>query len=627
MIDTAARFQEAVRLVESGRLAEADKICVGILDLAADYPPATFLRGLIAFQRDEPERALTLLRVAAALDPKNASFHATLGAVLVDHDDPAEAIAVLEKATAIDPDDLASWRHLARLYGGAGRVADAIVANERLTSTDLPDLSDLLALGVLLQSERGPSAAIATFEKAVAHAPHSVLARNYLAACQQLRGRIVESIAAYRESLVLQAEDNPATMGLFAAMQTVCDWRGFDELTVQTDRMTGSAIARGVSPVEDPFLNVCHALDTQRNLAVARAWSADLSRRVAAWGVRLDHPPRDRDVLRIGYLSSDFHDHATAHLMLGLFGAHDRTKVSVHAYSYGIDDGSAYRARIAEDCDDFIDLAGMDTISAARHIHEDGIDILVDLKGFTRQHRLDIAALRPAPVQVAWLGFPGTSGADFFDYIVTDEIVTPTEDAQHYSEAFALMPHCYQVNNRAQRISETAFWRTEAGLPADSFVLASFNNTYKLEPVMFAAWMELLRDLPDTVLWLLPNNQMAVENLRREASHAGVSPNRLIFAQTLPKAEHLRRASLADLALDTRIYNGHTTTSDMLFAGVPVVTLRGSHFASRVSASLLAACGLPGLITESLDDYKSLVRHLVGDVPISVEIRGAGVAG
>jgi len=612
MIDTAARFQEAVRLVESGRLTEADNICTGILDLVADYPPATFLRGLIAFQQDEPARALSLLRVAATLDPENASYHATLGAVLVDHGDSAEAIAVLEKAAAIDPDDLASWRHLARLYRGAGLAADAIAAYERLTGTNSPDLSDLFALGALLQSERGPSAAITTFEKAVALAPDSVLARNYLAACQQLRGRIAESIAAYRESLALRGEDNPATVGLFAAMQTVCDWRGFDELTMQTDRMTGAAIAKGVSPVEDPFLNVCHVLNTERNLAVARSWSADLSHRVAAWGVPFEHPPRDRDVLRIGYLSSDFHDHATAHLMLGLFGAHDRAIVSVHAYSCGIDDGSAYRARIEEDCDDFVDLAGMDTISAARRIHEDGIDILVDLKGFTRQHRLDIAALRPAPVQVAWLGFPGTSGAAFFDYIVTDDIVTPPEDARHYSEAFAAMPHCYQVNNRDQRISETAISRAEAGLPADAFVLASFNNTYKLEPAMFAAWMALLRDLPETVLWLLPNNRMAMENLRREASDVGVSPSRLIFAPTLPKPEHLKRAGLADLALDTRIYNGHTTTSDMLFAGVPVVTLRGRHFASRVSASLLMACGLPGLITETLDDYKSLVRHLVG---------------
>ena len=564
-------MQEAIRLVETGRLADADAICRGILDQVTDHPPANFLRGLIAFQLGEPERALQLLKVAAAHDPENANYQATLGAVLVERGSPAEAIAVLEKAVSIDPNDGASLRHLARLYGNTGRKADAIAAYERLTGSEQRDLNDFLALGTLLQTERGPGAAIGTFENAAALAPESVLARNHLAACQQLRGRIVESIAAYRDSLALQADNNPATVGLFAAMQTVCDWRGFEELAAQTDRMTGAAIDSGASPVEDPFLNVSRVSDSKQNFAVARSWSADLSRQVAAWGVRFDHTARVRDVLRIGYLSSDFQDHATAHLMLGLFGAHDRTKVSVHAYSCGDDDGSAYRARVAEDCDAFVDLAGVDTIAAARRIHDDGIDILVDLKGYTRRHRLDIAALRPAPVQVAWLGFPGTSGADFFDYIVTDDIVTPPEDA---------------------------------------VVLASFNNTYKLEPVMFAAWMELLLELPKAVLWLLPNNPLAVENLRREALDAGVEPDRLIFADMLPKAEHLKRAGVADLALDTRIYNGHTTTSDMLWAGVPVVTLRGRHFASRVSASLLTAFGLGELIAETIDDYKMLAGEL-----------------
>ena len=610
MIDAGARLQEAIRLVETGRLADADAICRGILDQVTDHPPANFLRGLIAFQLGEPERALQLLKVAAAHDPENANYQATLGAVLVERGSPAEAIAVLEKAVSIDPNDGASLRHLARLYGNTGRKADAIAAYERLTGSEQRDLNDFLALGTLLQTERGPGAAIGTFENAAALAPESVLARNHLAACQQLRGRIVESIAAYRDSLALQADNNPATVGLFAAMQTVCDWRGFEELAAQTDRMTGAAIDSGASPVEDPFLNVSRVSDSKQNFAVARSWSADLSRQVAAWGVRFDHTARVRDVLRIGYLSSDFQDHATAHLMLGLFGAHDRTKVSVHAYSCGDDDGSAYRARVAEDCDAFVDLAGVDTITAARRIHDDGIDILVDLKGYTRRHRLDIAALRPAPVQVAWLGFPGTSGADFFDYIVTDDIVTPPEDAGAYSEAFAVMPHCYQVNNRSQSIADAPASRSMAGLPEDAVVLASFNNTYKLEPVMFAAWMELLLELPKAVLWLLPNNPLAVENLRREALDAGVEPDRLIFADMLPKAEHLKRAGVADLALDTRIYNGHTTTSDMLWAGVPVVTLRGRHFASRVSASLLTAFGLGELIAETIDDYKMLAGEL-----------------
>lgn len=611
MIDAAARLQEAVRCVEAGRLANADTICAEILEQVPGSHPALFLRGLVAFQQGDPGRSIGLLRDAAAFDPDNASYHATLGAVLVDHGNGEEAVAVLTKAASLNPDDAESLRHLARKLDNLGRVNHAIAVWERLAAAVKPDVADILALGVLLQRERGTDAALPQFETAVALAPENVLAHNHLAACQQLCGAIVETIAAYRRSLDLQSEDNPASIGLFAAMQTACDWDGFDTMRGHVDRMTGAALAAGASPVEDPFLNVSHSMDTARNFAVAQAWSGDIARRVAAWGVRFDHAPRARNVLRIGYLSSDFHDHATAHLMLGLFGAHDRSAVSVHAYACSPDDGSEYRRRIVEDCDGFVDLTGVPTLDAARRIHADDIDILIDLKGYTRQHRLDIAALRPAPVQVAWLGFPGTSGAEFFDYIVTDDIVTPPEVQSAYSEAFAAMPHCYQVNNRDQAIAEPPITRAEARLPEDAVVLASFNNTYKLEPVMFAAWMDLLRDLPNAVLWLLPNNPLAVDNLRRAASDAGLLPERLIFADMVPKAEHLRRAGLADLALDTRIYNGHTTTSDMLWAGVPVVTLQGDHFASRVSASLLTAFGLPELITQSMRDYKMLVRDLV----------------
>lgn len=604
--------------VESGRLAEADAICLEILAALPGEPQATFLRGLIAYRQGEADRGIALIRDAAVADPANAAYLATLGALLAETGEPDAARGTLERAVALNPEDAASLRQLARLNRDAGRIAHAVAALDRIGK---PETDDLILMGQLLQGSRGPDAAVSTFERAVVLAPDSVPARNHLAACQQLRGHVGEAIAAYRESLASQPDDNPATVGLFAAMQTVCDWRSFDELAAQVDAMTEAAATAGRSAVEDPFLNVTRKPDPRQNHAVARLWSADLSRRVAGWGVDFEHAPRERDRIRIGYLSSDFHDHATAHLMLGLFGAHDRARFSVHAYSCGPDDGSTYRSRIEADCDSFTDLAGTDSIAAARRIHGDGIDILVDLKGYTRQNRLDISALRPAPVQVAWLGFPGTSGADFFDYIVTDDIVAPPGDAGCYSEAFAVMPHSYQVNNREQEIDLAPVSRAEAGLPENGFVFASFNNTYKLEPVMFAAWMAVLRAVPDSVLWLLPNNPAAAANLRREAEAAGVAPERLAFAGMLPKARHLKRAGLAGLALDTRLYNGHTTTSDMLWAGVPVVTLKGTHFASRVSASLLTAFGLPDLIAGTLEDYTALATDLARSPDRLAEIR------
>lgn len=610
MVDAATRFQEAVGLVENGAFAEADAICLEILSQDPADSQALFLRGLISFQQGEADRAIGLIRTATENDSNNPSYIATLGAMLIDAGNASEAIIALEKAVALNTEDAVSLRHLARLYRQGGRVLDAIGALERLVSREPPELSDLHGLGDLLQSVQGPEAAVTVFERMVAIAPHNVLAQNLLAACQQMRGRVGDAIEGYRSSLSFQSEENPAAVGLLAAMQTVCDWRGVEALAAQADAMTDASVREGTRSVEDPFLCVTRTPDARRNYDVARLWSAELSRQVKAWKVELSHERHEGDKIRVGYLSSDFHDHATSHLMLGLFGAHDRNRFSIHAYSCGPDDGSDYRRQVAGDCDAFVDLSQMESIEAARRINADRIDILVDLKGYTRKNRLEVAALRPAPVQVSWLGFPGTSGSDFFDYVVTDNVVTPPDAAAVYSENFIVMPHCYQVNNRNQRIAETPVSRSESGLPEDAFVFASFNNTYKLEPVMFAAWMALLRDVPNGVLWLLSNNKFAIDNLRREALAAGVSPNRLIFANMLPKAEHLKRAALADLGLDTRIYNGHTTTSDMLWAGVPVVTLKGTHFASRVSASLLQAFGMPELITETLADYSALARRL-----------------
>ena len=260
-----------------------------------------------------------------------------------------------------------------------------------------------------------------------------------------------------------------------------------------------------------------------------------------------------------------------------------------------------------------VELRGLDTEEAARQIHGDRVDLLIDLDGHIQGERLDIMALRPAPVTATYLGFPGTVGANFIDYLIADKTVVPPDHAPFYVEQLVYLPHSYQCNDRDQTVSSRQVSRLEFGLPQNALVLCSFNQAYKIEPVMFDGWMRLLRALPEAVLWLWRNNDVAEGNLRREAVARGVASERLIFSGTLKRAEHLARLPLADLALDTRVCNGHTTTSDALFAGVPVVTLMGRHFASRVSASLLTAIGVPELITHSLDEYETLVLHLSRD--------------
>ncbi|MGB5748635.1 MAG: hypothetical protein WBM69_16765, partial [Desulfobacterales bacterium] len=249
-------------------------------------------------------------------------------------------------------------------------------------------------------------------------------------------------------------------------------------------------------------------------------------------------------------------------------------------------------------------------IDAAKRIYSDGVDILVDLKGHTQGARLGILACRPAPIQVHYLGYPGTTGADFIDYLITDRIVTPEDHGPFYSEKLVFLPHCYQVNDHLQEIASRGWNRGALGLPDKGFVFSSFNLPYKIDPVMFDCWMRILQQVPNSVLWLISDNENARCNLRREASGRSIEPDRLVFAKKIEKAEHLSRLKWADLALDTRIVNGHTTTSDSLWAGVPVIALLGSHFASRVSSSLLHAVGLSELVTHHLEEYEELSVRL-----------------
>ena len=308
--------------------------------------------------------------------------------------------------------------------------------------------------------------------------------------------------------------------------------------------------------------------------------------------------------LKIGYLSADFHQHATACLTAGLFEQHDRNRFEVAAYSTGRDDRSPMRARLERAFDRFVDLRDRDPVAIADVIRHDAIDILVDLKGHTEGASPVVLARRPAPIQVHYLGYPGTLGGDLVDYLVGDTIVTPRDHAVDYAETLAVLPGAYQVNDRNRAIGE-APPRGALGLPATGFVFCSFNQTYKINPAVFDAWMAIMQAVPDSVLWLMSRNDAdpAIGNLRREAQARGVEPSRLVFAPHRPNPEYLAQYRHADLFLDTWPYNAHTTASDALWAGCPVLTHLGSTFAGRVAASLVTAAGLPELVQPSVDAY------------------------
>ena len=314
--------------------------------------------------------------------------------------------------------------------------------------------------------------------------------------------------------------------------------------------------------------------------------------------------------IRIGYLCGEFYNQATSILMTRAWELHDKSKFEIFAFDNGLDDGSEYRQRIKKAFASILDISNISDFEAVKIIQENEIDILVNLNGFFGNQRQGIFSYKPAPIQVNYLGFPGTIGIGYMDYIIADKVVIPEDSKIYYAEKIVYLPNSYQANDNLRKISNKQFSRAQFGLPRDAFVFACFNHTYKITPAMFDSWMRILSLTRDSVLWLLVDNLIARENLIKEAVIRGIESSRLVFADRLPNSEHLGRHNLADLFLDTLPYNAHTTCSDSLWAGLPVLTLMGHTFPGRVSASLLSALGLPELITKTHEEYEALAIEL-----------------
>lgn len=457
------------------------------------------------------------------------------------------------------------------------------------------------------------SEAVDCFKKAIAADGEMDEAYFNLGYVLEENSRVEAAAGCYEAALAIRPDNAKALSQLVFLRRSTCFWPGLDDLETRLDRLTRMAIDTGAPLAETPFKSIVRCTDTRVNAAVSRFWADAAARRASGVPLLTRGQVRPDRPIRVGYLSDRFRNAATAHQMLSLFGLHDRKDFVIHVYSYGANDGSRYRRQIEGDCDRFVDLAGMDDDTAARSIADNEVDILVDLKGHTQNGRLGIGARRPAPVQVIWLGFPGPVGGDFFDYVLCDRIVVPDADLCHFTECPVRLPHSYYPTDFRQPVSREPWCRADFGLPEAAVVLASFNQPLKIDPQMFACWMTILAQSPRTVLWLQKKSETVTANLRREAAARGVDPDRLVFSGPLAKDQHLARLALADLCLDTRIYNGHTTTADALWVGVPVVSLMGRHFASRVSASLLFALGVPGLIAQDLDSYRDLALGLSSD--------------
>ena len=527
----------------------------------------------------------------------------------------ADAVGWYQRTLDLVPAYFDARYNLANTYKNIGRNQEAL-AQYQLALEANPDMPEVHNnMGTLLLSERRLEAAIFSFEKAIALKPDYSQALYNAGLTQNHLGHVGKALEYTQRCLQLQPDHGDALALLVPIFQQTCDWDALEQVDGRLEKVTAGQLKAGQRTSESPFLSFTRSSNTRRNLHVARAWSRWVQDGTK-WGQRdfdFREGYRQRKQLTIGYLSERFRDAATAHLIAGIFSRHDRSRFKIAAYSWGPDDGSFYRKKIQHDADLFVDIRQMSDSQAAERIYSDRVDILVDLMGWMWGHRMGILARRPAPVQAHYLGYPATTGADYIDYFIADKIVIPPEQQQDYAEKIIYLPDCYQVTDCQTPVERTEYRRSDFDLPQHAFLFCSFSTDYKIDRKIFGLWMRILRAIDNSVLWLLVRSETAKKNLRHAAAGQGIEPDRLIFASPLPKAKHLARLKLADLALDTMTVNGHTTTTDALLSGVPVVTRQGDHFASRVASSILQAIGLSELVTCSEESYENLAVALAKD--------------
>ena len=469
----------------------------------------------------------------------------------------------------------------------------------------------LYLLGCILQQLNEYDKSIHYISRAIEQLPGIAMMHNNLGKALSACRHKLEACRQFKIAVEIDPNYDAALIRLFDQKKQLCDWDGIGELSQNV-----------ISRVEQdscnisPFLFLSIDSSPQQQLRCASQYAKGHYNHIKSIRSGIERTPCEaagKEKIHVGYLSSDFRAHATTYLISELFELHNREHFRIFAYSTGVNDNSAARARIIQGVDQFHDLECASTLDAAKKIRDDRIDILIDLKGYTGGGRPEILAMRPAPIQVSFLGYPGTTGAKFIDYIIADRYVVKPDQVNSYSETLIFMPNCYQVNDRGRPISNTNLSRADCNLPEQSVVFCCFNSCYKITPQIFDSWMRILKKVDNSVLWLLEEDPHTIKNLKAEANKRGVDPEILIFAPRKSLGDHLERYKLADLFLDTHPVNAHTTASDALWVGCPVVTYSGETYASRVAGSLLTTVGLNELITYDFSTYEQKAIELGKD--------------
>ena len=531
----------------------------------------------------------------------------SLAVVLLGKAGPERVLPLVERGVQKNPGFAPLWFAHASVLQRLGRREAALASYDKALQVKPDYVEALINSGTLLREMLQHLPALERFNRALAIDPNHQNALSNCAIMLTEFKKPIEAIAMFDRLLAINPDFEYGIGSICYERMHTCDWSHFDadvaRVLAGIDAGKASAKSLGVMSITDSAAihHQCAEIFANHRYPVRHAplWT----------GQRYKH-----DRIRIAYVSPDLREHPVGHLMAGIFERHDKSRFETIAISIGADDSSRLRQRMLDTFDHFVDARMMDSRRVAELMREMEVDVAIDLAGFTSDSRSEIFSMRPAPAQVNYLGYPGTMGTQYMDYIVADRHVIPPEHKAFYNEQVVYLPDAYLPAASGLKIADRTPTRAECGLPEQGVVFCSFNHDYKIAPHVFAVWMNLLREVPGSVLWLMSRNPLSQENLRREAAARGVDADRLVFAQRVPRVEdHLARYRQADLFLDTHPYNAHTTCADALMSGLPVVTCMGGAFPSRVAGSLLHAAGIPELVTTSLADYEALALTLARD--------------
>lgn len=610
-VDERGAIAQLEASIVAGRPQEALRIAPSLLSAYPESGDLYHLLGVALAALGQLDDALAAYSVAIQFRPERADILSNCAVTLKQAGRPVKALELLDKAIAKDAGLADAHYNRANILADLRSLEDAVTSYDRAIAARPDHAQAWNNRSVSLFQLGRVAEALSSADRAIELAPNDANAHYNRALALRKHGQLDLAIDAYQTAVRLQPEFTRARVGKMFLDACMCRWEDREgDLARGPTGLTGAAI--------DPFPLLALEDRPDRHRTRAERW-------VKANWEHIERTPIPHQnggaKLKIGYFSADFHDHATMHLMGRLFALHDRTKFEIHGFSFGPPSNDPFRIAATDGMDAFHEVRHMNDAAAAALARQQGIDIAIDLKGHTQGARTGIFAHGAAPVQAAYLGYPGTTGAGFIDFLIADEIVIPPAQRHHYSERIVFLPDNYLATDNSRIVAEENGGRAAHGLPESGFVFCSFNNSYKISAAEFDCWMRLLDAVDGSVLWLLRDNEWAPENLRIEAAKRGIDPMRLIFAPRTTSHAHLSRHGLADLCLDSFNCNAHTTAVDSLWAGVPLLTTGGEGFAARVAESLLRAIELPGLVAEDRADYERRALMLARSPEKLAELR------